>query len=384
VKRFFRPHWLLWGLLVVFLWWAWKDVAWAQVAALLQGLLGWRLLVWLVVNDVITLLFSLRWWLILAAMGQRVPYLKLAGYRLAGFAVSFFSPGPQFGGEPLQVYALTRQEHIPNDHALAAVVLDKLLELLGNFLFLATGIGIILGGGLLPLKALPGPGLALVLLALLPVGYLVLLWQGKRPLTVLLNAAARSRLTAHSDGISQHITRWVDTARRAEDLAADFCHCRPGLLAVIALQSLLVWGLVVFEYWLTMRLLGLWLPVRQVIFMLVAARLALLLPVPGGMGTLEASQVLAAQMLQINPAFAVSFTLLARARDFLLAGLGLAVAVALWREPVEAHSKNSWVPLRLGGLRRAKQILQPVVVQVEVEISSPPFPRGRQPETGSQ
>jgi uncharacterized membrane protein YbhN (UPF0104 family) len=61
----------------------------------------------------------------------------------------------------------------------------------------------------------------------------------------------------------------------------------------------------------------------QMIVLLTAARVAILLPLPGGLGTLEASQVFAFTAFGFEPASALSFTLLIRARDILLASLGL-------------------------------------------------------------
>jgi glycosyltransferase 2 family protein len=100
-------------------------------------------------------------------------------------------------------------------------------------------------------------------------------------------------------------------------------------MAVIA--SLAIWGLVILEYWLTFRFLGLDLSLQQIVFILLAARLAMLLPTPGGLGSVEASQVLAVGVLGFHPAYAVGLMLLARARDLSLAGLGILLAFALTR-----------------------------------------------------
>jgi hypothetical protein len=60
-------------------------------------------------NVLIFSLFSSRWWLILRAQGHPQPYLALSGYRLAAFGVTYFTPGTQLGGEPLQIYLLQRR-----------------------------------------------------------------------------------------------------------------------------------------------------------------------------------------------------------------------------------------------------------------------------------
>ena len=108
----------------------------------------WQLLCLAVLNIGIFLLLTSRWWLILRFQGHRLPLLSMAGYRIAAFAITYFTPGPQMGGEPLQIY-LTRSRHgVPTSTAVAAVTLDKLLELQSNFAFLVLGAAVLLRDGL--------------------------------------------------------------------------------------------------------------------------------------------------------------------------------------------------------------------------------------------
>jgi len=54
--------------------------------------------------------------------------------------------------------------------------------------------------------------------------------------------------------------------------------------------------------------------------------LAFLVPLPGGLGALEASQVFALGAFGVSAASALGVTLLIRARDLLIGGLGLLLA----------------------------------------------------------
>lgn len=326
MKRILRwRQWWFWGAFPFLLWWLWKDVPLASVWQLLRQLALWQVLALIGLNGALTLLFSLRWWLILAALGYRLPYLKLAAYRLAGFAVSFLTPGPQFGGEPVQVYALARRERIPSAIALASVMLDRLLELLVNLAFLAFGILFVFTQGLLPHQTLAQVWLPVGALLALPSGYLGLLAAKQRPFTTLLGWIGRL-------GIAPRLlSQALEMIRAAENQAADFCCCRRGLFALVMGASLAVWGLMMLEFWLSFRFLGLALSVQELLFALVAARLAMLLPMPGGMGAVEASQMLAARFLGFNPAYAVGIMLLARGRDLSLAALGLLIALHIPR-----------------------------------------------------
>ena len=73
-----------------------------------------------------------------------------SGVRQAGALISFVTPGPQFGGEPLQVLWLWRRYRIPGPTALLAVGLDRFFELFVNFSVLLVAVLLLLGSGATP------------------------------------------------------------------------------------------------------------------------------------------------------------------------------------------------------------------------------------------
>jgi hypothetical protein len=97
----------------------------------------------------------------------------------------------------------------------------------------------------------------------------------------------------------------------------------PGTILKAILLSVLIWIAIVFEFSLALAFLGIQMNLQQVIIALTAARIAFLLPVPAGLGTLEAGQVLAMQAMGFSPAVGISLSLLIRARDVVLGGFGL-------------------------------------------------------------
>lgn len=312
-----RSRWaglLLWGLAFLFLWLALRSLDWRAVRDVLSGLRFWQIAVLLLVNLLIVLLFGVRWWLILRAQGYPISFLLASAYRLAGFGVSYFTPGPQFGGEPLQVYLVVRRDNVPSPAAAASVVIDRLLELSSNFAFLAFGVAVLAGGGLLDSRSGPtGMVLALALL-LMPLGYLFLLARGNRPLSRVIK-----RLSGKMHRLV-HAADWIDSAE-AEAVAFIKVHRFTFFIAV--LLSGVVWAALVFEYLLAVRFLGLELGFRQVVSVMTAARLAVLLPLPGGLGTLEAALVLVTQALGQGAAAGAGLSLLIRVRDILFGLSGL-------------------------------------------------------------
>ena len=314
-RKLFRI--LLWLLIPIVLWWTLKDISMVEIVDNFRGIGLGAIIALIVLNTIIFALLSLRWWLILRAQGYRRSFLALISYRLAGFGVTYFTPGPQFGGEPFQVYLLNQREGMKTPTAAASVTVDKLLELLANFTFLLVGITVILFGG-----TLNGPTrieliLLPALLLLVPAAYLGALKLGFLPVSSILRILRDRFLKSPS------IDRFIQTLKETEYQVSEFCQENTLLLLVAAILSVGIWVLMVFEFSLMMRFLGVGLNLTQVLIALTAARIAFLLPLPAGLGTLEAGQVMAMGLIGVNPVLGVSLSLLIRARDVILGSIGL-------------------------------------------------------------
>lgn len=158
--------------------------------------------------------------------------------------------------------------------------------------------------------------LSLILLAL-PLGFLIMVWAGRRPVTWLLEC------------FPARLRRWeawrqlAEAARTGEQEAIRLCCEHPFSVAEALGMSLLSWLALLAEYWLALHFLGLEVTPEQLISIATAARIAILMPLPGGLGTLEASEVVMFGALGLNPAVGLSLALLVHARDVLFGGLGL-------------------------------------------------------------
>jgi uncharacterized protein (TIRG00374 family) len=282
---------------------------------------------------------------LLYAQGHVLPYHKLMGYRLAAFAVSYFTPGPHFGGEPLQVYVVSRRHAVPTPVSLAAVVLDKLIEMIFNFTFVVLGALFVLEwrtGAASQAQVWTTSGFAL--LFLLPIVILVALACGRHPLSgplaFLLNTWQRTgRRAQHERFASTHssIGHFVITLRESEHLGSRLFRQRPWLLAAAVAVSLASWLVIVAEFWLMAYFLDLDLALQDTIVALLAARAAILLPLPAAVGALEASQALAMVSLGLPAAYGISLSLLIRGRDVLLGLIGLALTAWYTRRRKAAH-----------------------------------------------
>jgi glycosyltransferase 2 family protein len=310
---FIRIFWivLLLGLLV----WAIVAAPLMQIWESLKQLHLWQIAVLLGISLVAILFITSRWWLIIRAETRKVPFIPLVGFRLAAFGMSYFTPGPQVGGEPLQVLYLQKHNHLTFARSTSTVIVDKLIEFLVNILFLAIGLFVVIQQGLLPFteSQLITSLLPLLLVLLIPPIHITLLFLGRHPLSALANWIQRR--TGRKKFLRLTIV--------SEHMAGTFTHRHPGLMIAAIFVSALAMALIWVEYWLMARFLSINLTGLQAMAGLTLVQLAFMLPLPAGLGALEASQVFIFGAMGFPPAAGLTMSLLMRGRDILLGGLGL-------------------------------------------------------------
>ena len=323
--RRLRARHVLWLAGPALIWLVLRKIPQEALAAALGQLAWWEILALGLVNLAVVTSFSGRWWSVLVSLGRRLPYLRLVSYRLAAFAVSYFTPGPHLGGEPLQVYLLHRRESVPAGQAAASVLLEKAIELLLNSGVLAACVLAIARLQLVPPAVVGWLAAAALGLLLLPLGALVAAWAGARPIAGVLRRLPESWMGG---------PKWrslAAAALEAEGEIVEFCRRKPGGMVRALAFSLVSWGCLLGEYWLALRFLGLEVGALETLAVVGAARLAILLPLPGGLGALEASQVIVLSGLGYTSAQGAALALLIRARDLVFGGAGLLLGLGLSR-----------------------------------------------------
>ncbi len=305
-------------LLIPLLYFALRNAPLVDIWAAVRRLQPWQIAVLVSLNITMYLLVTLRWWVIARASNQTIPYFPLVLVRVAVFGISYFTVGPQVGGEPLQVFYLQRKYGMTYTRATSTVIMDKLLEFLGNFFLLVIGLtaifqaGIISTNGSKPLVSL----IAMAAILLWPFIHIALMIRGVYPVGAVLRAAF-SRFG---------IPKWMRFVIASERMAGLFCqrHTRP--LWVAAAASVAAGAGMIGEYTLVTSFLGINLHSWQTVAGWATSWLSFLVPLPGGLGALEASQVFTLGAFEVSAALALSVALLIRARDIVIGGLGLLLA----------------------------------------------------------
>ncbi|NDJ54621.1 MAG: flippase-like domain-containing protein [Chloroflexi bacterium] len=306
-----------WLVVLGLLWWVLRSFPLMESLQAIGRLTVAQIVLLLTINLIIIGTYAVRWGLILLGHGYRLPVFAVMGYRLATFGLSYFTPGPQVGGEALQIILPRTKHAVPTSVATAAVGLDKLVELAMNFAFVAAGL-------LVAVELNLNAPLLLLSWALvgLPLIFLILLWLGHQPFTVLL-AALPDRWQQNPG-----LRRLQEGVAESEAHAVALCQRKPWHLFWAFTVTAAGWFLVILEAWLMLQFLGANVTLNQAFIIITAARIAFLLPLPGGLGALEASLVFMLELLDFNPALGLSLALLVRARDVLFGALGLLIGAA--------------------------------------------------------
>lgn len=308
----------VYAILLSLLWWTFRAVPLADIWDVLKELHFWQIGILFLLNAIVLLAMNTRWWIIVRVENPQIQFWQLMRYRLAVFGISYFTPGPQVGGEPLQVIYLQKNHGITFARATAAVIMDKLLEFLANFILLAVGLTAAARMGLVYRTGIQTIGWLFLLgtILLWPLIHLALLFWGRYPVSSALRA------------VMPHFKKqkWMRLAIVSERMAGAFTHNHPGALLAALGFSLLSWAGMAVEYYMMADFLQAQLSAGQTLAALTAALFAFLMPLPGGLGALEASQVFVMTAFGYPAAIGVGISLLMRARDILNGGFGIWLA----------------------------------------------------------
>lgn len=314
---------LIYLVLIILLYLALRNAPFVEIWNTLKQLHLWQIAVIFMLNSLVIFAITARWWIILRSDNPSIPFLPLVRYRLSVFGISYFTPGPQVGGEPLQVVYLQQNHGVTFARATSAVIMDKLAELLGNSVLIVAGLMAAIRVGMITRsESLALSGLVpLAAILVIPIVHLSLLYRGKFPLSALLRAA--SSVIGNPN--------WVRLIMVSERMTASFMRRRLASVLAAFFFSILALCGTLLEYYLMTSFLGAHLSFGQSLAGLTSVMLAFILPLPGGLGALEASQVYAMTSMGHSAAIGISLSLLIRARDLMNAGLGLLLAGKLIR-----------------------------------------------------
>lgn len=325
---------VLWLLAVALASWTLAQLPLSSMLTSLQGLRATDYIIWLALNTAIILLLNQRWWLLTKAVNASVDFFELLLIRQAGQSISFITPGPQFGGEPLQLFWLWCRSQIPLHKALLALGLDRFFELVVNFSVLLLGVALLLAT---PASTTADWG---KILTALIVFCILLALVGKY--VIQQPQWLSQRITRFAQQWHNH--KYLHTITTHWHLSSDeFRRClqeEKKRFIYAALLSVAGWIGLITEMLVVLWMAEVHISLVGFLLLFIAMRLALLLPLPGGIGTMEAAIFWCFQYLGIPAESALVVIALLRLRDVLVLLIGLGCVGVLQRQPQRIMKKE--------------------------------------------
>lgn len=265
-------------------------------------------------------LYTWRWKLILDDMverKQRIPFHRLFMHRMSGFAAGYLTPAAQVAGEPIRV-AMVKSDGVPLQPATSSVVLDLAFEITSFVVYVIAGLvlafaqGLGAGGDLLlPLV------FVLILLAVL-ASFFVFTVSGAGFFHRMIGGLGLRRFKP-----MKNFERWLE---ETEKLMTKFFQGKMAKVLFIVFLSFVMTAFRAVEVIFITHFFGFDITIRDAFLMSTLPGVALLLPIPAGIGVFEGSNAAMFALLGIgiNP---VAFTMIVRARDLLFIAIGVVHAV---------------------------------------------------------
>lgn len=314
------------GLGVVLLWLFLRNLDFAAVeGAIRRARWGWLAVAATAGLIATPPIRAWRWGRLLA--GQPATPLQLNAATAIGFAASTLLPAR--AGEIVRPVALSRTAGIPLTPCLLSIALERLIDLLATLaLFVVYAVGwapeALAGEAATRFALLRKSALFLGAATMVAIGLLTMfaLRPGlARRLSSPFFRLFPERLAKRLDGVLTHLLDGLASLRTAREASA------------VAGQSAILWLVICFQIWATLRAFDLSFPFPVTFFVLTWAVMGLAIPTPGGVGGYHAATAYSlAGFYAVPKETAAAFALVSHAISFVpitLLGLGFLLAGGL-------------------------------------------------------
>jgi len=244
----------------------------------------------------------------------RLSFSRLYWLRICGESVNNFMPTAHIGGDVTRVLYLKKMD-VPATTGLVTVIMDKAALVITEILFIFTGIFLLLmeAGWSSTLTVWAAP-------ALLIAGIII----------YLLLAALHKGLLSRCIGFLDRKLAWpavgrlLEKVRHLDNHLAQFYHNHHSEFLRSNGLHYLGWVMGAAETWVMMYLLG--HPIGILDAVMIEALIALVKGlgffIPGSLGVLEGGSILLFQTLDFGQGLGLTFSLLKRAREIVIAMIG--------------------------------------------------------------
>lgn len=251
---------------------------------------------------------------ILKAYGKNIPFWILLKQTIATYALSYITPTVRVGGEPLRAYMLQKEGDVDLKTGSSGIILDKFVEFTGSAVLGIIGLVAILVVPDIP-PVLKTTFIAVLVIALWVIlGFYIRTINSKGSLSTMFELARLHKIKNwHS---------FPQVIRDVEKMMEDFLKYHRKALFL----SFLFYGMTGVIFFLEIKFLLLSIGVSTTLIDLILIiniwGIVNFLPVPAGIGFLEAGQSSLLEVLKGEGGVGFAMALLIRARSLLVVAIG--------------------------------------------------------------
>jgi uncharacterized protein (TIRG00374 family) len=276
--------------------------------------LGYVVIVWLGIY----LLNTAAWRLVLGAHGAAISFRRLFMVTVSGFVINYITPVIALGGEPYKVNALAGV--LGAGRSVSAVVLYRMVHLLGHMLLLLTGVV----GALAFLSLGAGVNAALGVAGALIAAVIALTMLGHRYgiFSRLVRFVAAVPLLG---GLARKLAAREASLEEMDRAITEVYHERRGTLYAAVFLEYLSRALMGLEVYLILHGVGVEVPLQSALFLYLVYSIVInvMFFIPMNLGAREGGLYLGLESLALTPLLGVYLGIVMRLREFVWILFGL-------------------------------------------------------------
>ena len=262
---------------------------------------------------------AIRWKIIVDSQSNhKIRFMKVFRAKLAGFAVSYVTPSVLIGGEPVRAYMIKEEAGCDWEKSFASVIIDQAIYFFAMFLFMVMGFLFLVDHFSLPLSVFYGFGT--IIFATLLFFYLFY--------SRLINKNSDGHgffmfiiKTVRLDKI-KFIERKKENIERTEKIIARFFKKENGAFIKAFAFAIIEVLLYLITIWIIILYLGEIVDFAYPAAIFFILTLANFVPIPGSLGSFEASLTFVFDLLGLGKSNGFAFSLIFRSINIALVFIG--------------------------------------------------------------
>lgn len=292
------------------------------------------IIVFLINFIAIAIIGTLRWKIIIESQNShKISFIKILRAKLAGFAVSYITPSVLVGGEPVRAYMIKEEAGCDWEKSFASVVIDQAIYFFTLFLFMTMGFLFLADHFSLPVSIFYGFGV--IVFATFLIFYLFYFR--------LINSNSDGHgffmfiiKTTRLDKIN-FIKKKEQNIQRTEEIIARFFKKENGAFIKAFALAILEVIIYLIMIWIIILYLDKAVDFTHSISIFFMLTLANFVPIPGSLGSFEASLTFIFNLLNLGKSNGFTFSLIFRIINIALVLIGFFALIYFELKTISHH-----------------------------------------------